>query len=213
MAAELKQMTGEKFVRKVLDGERNFSGIELEEGFDLSRYKGFKKLQNYLKQQNLKENPVNIAHSQFRHVKAADLYLPFVKGEEADLREAYFVGADFEGAYLRGAYLVRANLQIANLERANLERANLWRANLERANLEGANLFGADLGEANLRGADLREAYLMKTDLERANLKNVRGLEEALIAEAQFLKTRVTEKEKRIIEEALKSKDLFIVEE
>jgi hypothetical protein len=35
MSDKLKYMKGEEFLRWLLSGERDFSGIELEEGFDL----------------------------------------------------------------------------------------------------------------------------------------------------------------------------------
>ena len=64
--------------------------------------------------------------------------------------------------------------------------------------LEGAYLEKANLREAKLEGADLKAVK---------NLKNVLNLEEAI-----FCETRVSEKEKAIIENALKKRPRFIVE-
>jgi uncharacterized protein YjbI with pentapeptide repeats len=107
MTTQLKEMKGEEFVRKILDGERDFSGIKLEEGFDLSGYEGFEELQRYLKSQPLEKEPIIIHGSILRYVKARNLYLPYVRGNKvslygADLGEAILWGADLRGADLRG---------------------------------------------------------------------------------------------------------------
>ena len=183
MAIQLKYMEGKEFVRQALSGERDFSKTRLEEGFDLSGYESFDELQKYLKNQNLKENPFAIDYSQLKGVKAIGIYLPYVKGEEA-----YLVGAKLVGA--------------------KLERADLVGAKLERADLRGA-----DLERADLRGADLERAELWGADLSGANLKAVKNLDEVLnLGEANFCRTRVSEKEKAIIESALKERPRFIVE-
>jgi uncharacterized protein YjbI with pentapeptide repeats len=215
MPTQLKKMKGEEFVEKILPPfeERDFSKIKLEEGFDLSGYEGFDELRNYLRRQNLFDEPIIINGSDFRRVRAVGIYLPFVRGEGAylsgaNLREAYLSGANLSGANLREAYLSGAYLSGADLMVADLRVANLSGANLRVANLKEANLRVANLKEAYLSGANLRE-----TDLSGANLKDVKNLESAIgLEEAVFYKTRVTETEKRIIEEALKSRKLFIVE-
>jgi uncharacterized protein YjbI with pentapeptide repeats len=143
-------MKGEEFIKKILAGERDFSGIKLEEGFDLSGHESYAELQGYLRkaQESFKESPIILDNSELRHIKANELYLPFVRGREANLKEA-----------------------------------------------------------------DLREAYLEGANLKKANLKGAKNLETALhVEDAIFNKTRVTEREKAIIEEALKRRQLFVVE-
>lgn len=117
---KLTPMRGEEFVKRILDGEREFSNIELEKGFNLSGYEGFNELQNYLKNYDLRENPVIINNSDFSYVRADGLYLPYVQGirakfEKAYLREADLLGASLMKAYLKGAYLLGANLKGAYL--------------------------------------------------------------------------------------------------
>jgi len=91
--------------------------------------------------------------------------------------------------------------------------ADLKGAHLRGADLGGADLEGADLGRANLWGADLKGAHLGRADLGGADLKAVKNLDEVLnLGEANFCRTRVSEKEKAIIESALKERPRFIVE-
>lgn len=121
----------DELVNKILSGERDFSGIQLPDGSDLSGYEGFSEMQEYLKKQELHFNPVMLNGSELGHLKANGLYLPCVRGW-------------------------RANLVGAHLMEANLGEANLVGADLREANLGGAYLggvrrleFARNLGDAN----------------------------------------------------------------
>jgi len=238
MVTQPNYMEGEEFVRKVLAGERNFKGITLPKCFDLNECKNFPEVQAYLRSQNLEENPLYLSHIEWERVKAKGLYLPFVIALQANLRGANLRGANLEranleradlgeanlgAANLRAAYLRGANLGEANLERADLGEANLGAANLRAAYLREANLGAAYLGGADLRGADLRAAYLGGADLRGANLRaaylreadlrGARNLETIFNLEyANFGRTRVTEREKTVIEKALEKEPLFVVD-
>src|SRR3989344_3283576 len=160
MVIKLKPMKGVEFVAKVLAGERDFSNIRLESSFNLAGCDGFNDLQAYLRKTDLSENYLTIDGSRLLGINAAGLYLPFVHGKDANLREADLSGADLSGADLYRAYLCRANLCDAILSEANLREANLRRANFYRANL----------CDAILSGANLRGAYFYETNLSRAKL-------------------------------------------
>ena len=200
MSTRLRRMSGEEFVRRILDGERDFRGIELEY-FDLSHYKDFGKLQNYLVQNYVMNrdylyNPIDISYSNLRGLNAIGIYLPNVIGWGADLREANLEEANLGEAYFIGADLSGSNLFLANLKEADLRMANL----------EGADLSGADLIMANLEGANFAEANLREANLKYANLKYARNLEYAL-----FDETKVGPKGKKIIEERLRKVQRFVI--
>ena len=98
-------MGGREFISKILAGEKDFSGIRIEKGFDLHGYEIFEEMKRYLCGERLHINPIIIRDSEFRYIKAAGLYLPYTQG----------VGADFEGANL---------VNVRNLEGSvNLGRA------------------------------------------------------------------------------------------
>ena len=229
MAARLKYMAGREFVRQVSSGERDFSRMRLEEGFDLSGYDCFDGMQEcliYL--QNHEANPLLITGSQLRGVKARGIYLPFVKGkgasfrraelgevnfEGADLERADFEGADLEGAYFLRAHLEKAHFGGADLRWAYLEGAHLQGAHLEKAHLQGAHLEKAHLQGAHLQGAHLKRAHLKRADLERADLKGALHLKDALgLGTTHFLRTRVSKEQRAIIGKALKKTPRLIVE-
>ena len=186
------QMNGPNFVNKLLGGERDFSKIQLPKGYDLAGYEGFSDLQRYLKEQDLRRNPVIIGDSSLVRLQAPGLYLPYVQGRGADLG-----GADLGGADLRRADLRGADLWGADLRRAGLRGADLRRAGLGGADLGGAGLGGADLWGADLWGADLRGVGDLKTTLN--------------LCDAIFRNTIVTEAEKQKIEAILKERKLFDV--
>ncbi len=185
MKTKLIQMKGDEFVKKILNGERDFSYIKLEEGFDFNKYEGFKDMQQYLKNKYLQGYPIILNFSDFSYVKAKNLYLPYLEGEKANFEKANLDYADFSKSSLKCANFEKANLinvdfYNANLEKINFERANLMGARLHNANLEKANLknailinarlHGARIRKGNLEGANLLEAIIDLADFEGANL-------------------------------------------
>jgi uncharacterized protein YjbI with pentapeptide repeats len=91
---------------------------------------------------------------------------------EANLVEAFLLGANLGGADLRRADLRGAYLALAKLGWANLTRADLTGADLRGADLHEALLALADLRGADLTGADLRGAFLLGADLGEATVTN-----------------------------------------
>jgi len=194
MVTQLIFVEGKEFIKKILSGERDFSGIKLEEGFDLCGDDSFDELQEYLRKCNLKENPVNIEGSKLRRLDADGLYLPFVQARRVNLKHAALMGANLENAQLE-----MSDLRYARLSRVKLTNANLRNADLRLADLNLAFLIGTNLTEANFEAADLEY-----TNMKNANLKGVKNLQWA-----RFLKTvnfqfaDITNKEKEIIRQAL----------
>ena len=208
MAVQLTSMKGEEFAGKILAGERDFSRIKLGDYFDLAGYERFNEMNDYLARENLRENPVILNGSRLIGIRAGGLHLPYTKAEGANL-----CVADLSEANLYVANLSEANLWGADLREADLSKAYLSKAYLSKAYLSKADLREADLSKAYLSEANLSKADLSKADLSKAYLSEAKNLENALnLADARFYETRVTETEKTIIEKALGSQRLFIVD-
>src|SRR3989344_2581987 len=196
----VKYMKGKDFVKKILEGERDFSRIKLENGFNLTDFEGFRDLQTYLQEADLQKYPIILDYAALMYINASGLYLPYVNGRKINLERANLERANLEGA----------NFWEANLREANFWGANFWEANLREANFWGAilwsaDLSGADLSEANLWGADLAGADLSGAILWRANLEIARKLETVLnLDKANLYGAIVTEKERAIIDNYLK---------
>lgn len=220
-----KKMKGIEFVKKVLEGERDFQNINLEEDFDLSGYEGFPEMQNYLKSQNFEKGPILMNNSNFVKIQAEGIHLPYLQS-----KNAYFWNSTLNGACLWnanmgntdfwGANLEKTNLGSSNLDSAYFWDANLWEANLGNSNLrfvnfKRANLWKANLGDSNIIYADFEKAnlgyaYLYHANFEKANLVGVQNLEYSLdLNKAKFLQTKVTERERKIIEKKLIYEELF----
>lgn len=194
MAAKLVAMQGAEFVQKILSGEKDFSRIDLEEGFDLCGYSGFDELQEYLKNSDLQRSPINIEGAKLRHLDADGLYLPYLRAGGANLKHSALMGANLESAQFE-----KADLRYVRLARANLRNSNLKDADLRLADLNLASLIGSVLTRTNFEAADVEY-----TNMQHADLKDVKHLQWA-----RFLKTvnfqfaDLTEKEKSVIRNAL----------
>ena len=187
-------MKGEEFVRKILLGERDFSDINLEQDFNLCGYEKFEEMQKYLKNTDLEENPVIIENSVFRRLDADELYLPFLRANNASFKHAAFMGAD-----LKGSQFENTNFRYARLAKANIMDSNLKNADLRLADLNLASLVNTILTGADFSGADLQY-----TNMQKADIKGIKNLELARFVETvNFQFAGLTEKEKSIIRNEL----------
>ncbi len=206
-------MSGLEFIHKiVVNDERDFSRIKLEEGFDFAKdIASLEALKAYLlKNKHLYYAPLIIRNSEFSHVyfNLHSAIFSNVQGENANFYRASFKGVHFYKAQFSGADLSEVTLISAShsyswvsFHNCNFNGACIQRADLHLGHFTSSTLQGADMSYALLAGADLRYA----------DLRRVKGLETTLgLNSALFKKTIVNEKERKIIERA-KCKELFEV--
>lgn len=194
MPQQLKYMSGEEFVKEVLNGERYFLRIHLEPNFNLNAYDEFGALRDYLVEADLETDPINFQGSKLVGITARNFHLPNIKAQHTDLS--------------------RANLSLTHLEEADFRGAMLDTANLSSACLRKADLRGAYLVSADLRKAVLDDTEFWGTYLAGADLRNVEDLDKAVnLGFAVFDRTRVTRAEQQVINSALATRELYIVEE
>ena len=136
-------------VKQYQEGERDFSGINLNEA-NLSR---------------IKLSNSNLSHASFM---VANLTAANLSG--CNLTGANLNVARLSNATLNKAILDRASLNVSNLVRADLSEASLIESLLIRGELIQCLLSQAKLIQANLNGADLREAKIEQADFTYANL-------------------------------------------
>lgn len=136
--------------------------------------------------------------TQFDHIAIAqanfaNVFLPFISLEKAELAQA-----DFRHAVLPGAKLHQANLARTNFEHANLLGVDLSQANLNQAKLDHALVAAANLNRINLRGASLIGSSLAKADLSLADLRNANltgvNLQGADLSQANLFGARIAPK-------------------
>ncbi len=190
METERKQVKGEDFILKILEGEREFYGIELEYNFDLSGHELFEKMQDYLRKQYLEKYPIMINNSDLSGVKATGLYLPHVK-----LEGSILWNSNFEYAVLSFANFQNSDLSYTDFANAHLDHTNFQNANLQHVNLRHTNLYFSDC-----RNADFDFTHFLGTNLVLADLRGVKNLGKSYnLRSANFLETKVTSREEAII--------------
>ncbi len=117
-----KFIHGEEFVDRVMDGERDFSGVEFPQCYDFSRLAYFRR---YLEDNISQERPLVLNGVVMRYVRMNGLYLPFTQIRVADLYQSSFRGANLRCADLTGALTDFADFTGADLEGANLEGVSI----------------------------------------------------------------------------------------
>jgi len=185
---------GQEFVRKLLDGERDFSNVRLEPYFGLSGDDSFATLQEYLKTSDMQKAPVIFEKADMTGMDADGLYLPYLRAngasfKHATMMEAHLASGQFSHADFRYAQLLQTNMEHADLRNADLRQADLNLALLNNTLLGGANFLGTKL---------------LFTNLQSANIKGIVGLEQAThCATANFQFVTLTDKEKAVIRREL----------
>lgn len=131
---ELTKISGPEFVERILKGERDFSGMNLD-NFDAKKYS---ELRKYLPQNIKRASPLIFIRSSLSNVNFSGLYLPYTIA----------VDADFSYANLSGSLL----------DHSNFSRAILSNADLSNCSAEWTKFFNANITEANFRKCKKRES-------------------------------------------------------
>lgn len=209
MASRLTAVKGEEFIEKILDGERDFRRIRLEEGFDLSQHPHFNRLQNYIRKEaglaiwalsepeprrpkepnRLKESPINLSNSELRHLIAKGLYLPYTISFNTD-----FSHSDLSGVYtdqcLRETDLSYSNFRNAKFRDVNLSSSHLRCTRFRGADFEDSAIGGSRLYHTEFNNADLRNVRFYGSKFDGAVLRGA-DVEGASFEKAEFKGTDI----------------------
>ena len=204
MAGTLTTISPNDLVKKLMDGERDFSSTRMPSGkSSLQDQEGYSELNEYLRGQDLRSDPVSAEGSDWRGLRArgfalqagklAGINLSNADLRGADFRRGEFTNADLHEADLAGAFLSNARSQEADLTGAVLRGADLYEANLTGASLRGADLTRAVLLKVPMKDADVTGAVLTDAIMYRADLRGVVGLDAARdLGTVTFYQTIVT---------------------
>jgi len=174
-------LKGEDFIKKLFEGERDFSGIELETGFSLSKNYITQQWYRFMFDQNFEESPLDLSNSRFSFVSFR-----------------YFgpIGLNFSYSNCENTLFVESDLRHINFRNADLNGASFWNADLSYVDFRFANLSDANFWDARLCDTDFRGVK---------NLEKARNIETAYFHSP----VRVTPMERSIFEEILSKKRLF----
>ena len=195
MAEQIVYMHQGDFIRKVLEGERDFRGITLDtQDTALHIMDGYKAMVDYCRNHDpyrrvnsigcrhldLDAEPLLLDNADFSGVQAIHLHMPYARGrnvrfKDANLEKASFHHAQFPGedAQLQGADFRNVKFQGADLVYFWSPKGYFLRVDFSEANLSHANLHGAHFAEADLRtklGATFAAANLSYANLGGAHL-------------------------------------------
>lgn len=221
MSQALTMLTAHELISQIIAGERDFSATRIPAAAGhLDEDEAYSQLLAYLREQDLRSSPVNAERADWRGLKAQRLFMQWAKLAGADLRGADLRGSDlrrsdftsatFQGADLSEAELTHARFIDADLSTAILRNADLYEANLTQSNLQEADLSGALLLRLSLERSDMTAATLTGAQLYRVDLRNAIGLDKVRdLARARLHRVIVTQRERDIIQAALRDLPLF----
>jgi uncharacterized protein YjbI with pentapeptide repeats len=221
--AAVTEIASNELVRRILDGERDFSRTRLVAD-NLDEADGYENMLAWLREQDLRASPLNFEGADWRGVRALGLFWERTRMAGMDLS-----GADLRDASLRGADLQRSNLQRANLSGATFVVAKLGGANFRNALMRGADMYecnatdavmqrvdltGAQLPRATFRGVDFTGAVLTNVNFYKTDLREVRGLVNTRdLATCSYFKTIVNAAEHDAIWSAIAAQPMFELRE
>ncbi len=174
MSGDLIALPVDELIKKIFDGERDFSYTRLIPGSDISTHPDFLALQDYLQKQfahtPLESDRLNFSYAELRYARMRGVHMPYMQVYHADLGNAVFDEAILD----RGRFL-RTYAGGISLRDARLTRTAFHYTALDGADITGAMVTEADFSSASIQGikglASVREigaAYFSEGELPAA---------------------------------------------
>ncbi|MDO8628616.1 MAG: pentapeptide repeat-containing protein [Nanoarchaeota archaeon] len=189
------QLSGEAFLRKILDGERNFDYVALPKGCDLHQDMGlFGEVR--IKQYDPKKERFSMRGGEWVGVDASGFAFENWIGEgtnfsyanlssttftaaifdRTDFSNTRMYGVIFDGCRIQRALFIGANLTLAHDSflgnKSNFRYTDFESALLSRASFKGTDFNCAKFFGANLQDAELDHSSLYEVDFRGANVTN-----------------------------------------
>jgi len=188
-------MYGKTFIKKILNHERDFTGIALQPLFDFNKDKNlFRLLHAYLKEQygTFQVNPLILDDVEMKGVRISNLEIPYLQAEnlnmtESWLRKVKFPNSklpylkiwgsrleicDFENSFQEGAIYNDAQVISSKYNNAILDKiACDPNTKFDHCNLEEVSMRYVEAAHVYFRGSNLTGLNVAYTDFYFANLK------------------------------------------
>jgi len=178
---KLIKINADEFIKQVLIGERDFTGIDMIRE-NLSNNPNYQNLLIYLITQDLENEPLVLSESRLSRIEAIGLYAPHTIAENTQFYKAWLNGADFQSSNFKNARFGEALLRGTNMSYCNFKEAYLrnaqandnttfTRSNFTNAKCMGMNARYVDLSYVNATGANW-EGAVLKNSI-RTGIKNL----------------------------------------
>ncbi|MFB6246312.1 MAG: hypothetical protein ABEI74_01830 [Candidatus Pacearchaeota archaeon] len=152
MAERKIYMPGNEFVKKLIDGEREFDNIKLEEDFKVNEHEGFEELQEKLKNS---ENPIQISNSRIYHFDWSGMYLNGMKMFNSEMYKNDFHKASLKGCIIYSVLASRCNFW-GDMSRIGSIKNPPERTSMENSDIISSKFFNVSLESRNMRGLKSR---------------------------------------------------------
>ncbi len=159
---------GEEFFSKIISGERDFSNTQLYQ----IRIQDIKQLNDYLRKQDLENNPIILNGSVLGWVNLSQIYLPYLSAIKTQFNKCRLRGAVLKYSNLRAAYFHNTDLSRAEIDHAVLESATLIGCSLDKTILKFSNLNHAKLENCSGEELQLHGATYFVDGREITQVKN-----------------------------------------
>jgi len=206
-------LTGKNFIDRIVKGERNFSGVLLEKGFDAAKSAAEAGLTKEKFPDIVSDSPFIFSNSVFEEINLTNFQLEGSIAENAefkkcnfqyahisrgDFSKSVFESCNFSHAMLNDISFIGCRCAGTIFDNAVCGAANFWksvlcdaafiRANLEESIFCETDLRNADLTMANLKKSNFWKAVVdgtcfFKSKLYSANLKGVISMNNARLLE------------------------------
>jgi uncharacterized protein YjbI with pentapeptide repeats len=181
----LAHLEAPEFIKKIIEGERDFTGIRLTDHDTSGGQYTFMMLNEYLTTQDLKKNPIILIEAELDSIRAGGLWLPYLKARQASFKHAYF--------------------PLANFENGDFTRSTFF-----NTDLSGANCKACNFSNCYFKHTSFSQTQLHSADFRSADLLAASGLSDALgLAHVKLGRTAVSDDEQKAILRALQERPDF----
>ena len=184
----LVTVSGDEFVRKLLEGERDFRNIRIPAGFDLRGHDAFGELNSYFRERykggirNFNHSDrVDISGSKILSMNANHLYMPYLNARRSNLSLS-----EFHGSYLSCSDFYEAELTAVKMNSARVRSCIFIKAYMPWADLGDIRGRNSLFDFARLPDAKITGANLPYTFWNGAEFSDMTSFDQSVLTEADF---------------------------
>jgi len=228
---KIKEISEEEFIRRILNNERDLTGIHIKARSPLYKKENYNAFRDYLSghQEDFRENPIRLSGSIIEGISGSNLCLPYLEARESTLRycsidNSSFQNSNFERSAFFSCSYYKCNFRGSNFERAHAffpfyllecdcEGSNFYKFESYRGCFSKSKFIRSNLTDSSFRNCDMQlidflEAIVFNTNLVEADLENIQNLKTSKGLETvNFYEVKAVGNTKKLIERIEKERE------
>jgi len=193
--SKLIRLTPEDLIKKISLGERDFSGILLE-NTDINSYPEFNESLRALESYNPEDEiPFNFRDSRFSNVRANGLYLPYGLFNSTIFEKCEIKDGEFIKSNLESVVFFKCDLHNSDFNDSSASYMKMIKSNASYTEWDFCDLTGSKWYKVNLEGSSFNK----ETVFDSAKLRRIYGIEKSELPEANLKNARIGCAEKHTI--------------